>query len=78
MKDIALVAVVVLAFALLVTVHVWICLALARRRPRWRAAAALLVVPLAPYWAMRDGMRRRAWLWVGSAGAYVIARVAAS
>ena len=51
MKDAMLAGGLVLAFATLVTVHVAIVLGLAWRYPRWRALAALVVPPLAPYWA---------------------------
>jgi hypothetical protein len=78
LKDIVLVALVVLAFAMLVTVHVTIAVGLARRMPRWRSVVALLVVVLAPYWAWREGMRRRAVLWIASAILYVAARAGAS
>jgi hypothetical protein len=61
-----------LAFAGIVTVHVAILAGLAVRKPRWRAAAALAVPPLAPYWAW-SVMRRRAIAWLGLAIAYGIA-----
>jgi hypothetical protein len=77
-KDIVLVALVVLAFAVLLTVHVAIVFGLLGRRPRWRGLLALLVVPLAPYWAWREGMRVRAALWAGAAVLYVAARAFAA
>jgi hypothetical protein len=73
---VALVA-VVSAFALLATAHVTILVGLARRAPRWRALVALVVVPLAPYWALRDRMRVRAVTWLVGAIGYVVARVVA-
>lgn len=67
----------VLAFAVLVTAHVAIVAGLAGRAPRWRALPALVVAPLAPYWAWPT-MRRRAIVWLGSAAAYAVLRVLAS
>ena len=66
MKDVLLVSGLVLAFATLVTVHVAIVLGLAGRDPRWRALVALVVLPLAPYWALRGGMVKRGSVWIGS------------
>ncbi len=68
---------VVLAFALLVTAHVTIAAGLLRHPPRWRALAALVVPPLAPYWAWGP-MRRRAVLWLAAAFVYVVARLLAA
>ena len=47
----------IVAFALLVTAHVAITYGLAWRPPRWRAAAAFVIAPLAPYWAWRERMK---------------------
>ena len=65
----------VLTFALALTAHVTIVFGLARRRPRWRALAALLVIPLAPYWAFREKMRVRAAVWVLGVLGYIAARI---
>ena len=70
MKDALLVGGLVLAFATLVTVHVAIVLGLAWQHPRWRALAALFVPPLAPYWALRGGMKVRGGVWIGSVVLY--------
>ncbi len=78
MKDIVLVACVVLAFAFLVTAHVAIVVGLIGKTPRWRAPAAFFLAPLAPYWAWHERMRVRAGLWVGGLVVYVVARIAAS
>lgn len=59
------------AFALLVTAHVMLVTGLAARPPRWRAIVALVAAPLAPWWGLRVGMRRRAALWLAGAAAYV-------
>lgn len=63
-------AVLVLAFATLVTVHVTLAIALARRGPRWRGLVALVIAPLAPWWAWQARMHVRGALWVGAAIVY--------
>jgi hypothetical protein len=70
MKDAILIGGMVLMSATLVTVHVAIVLALAVRDPKWRALIALVVPPLAPYWAMRGGMVVRGGVWIGCAVLY--------
>jgi hypothetical protein len=60
------------AFATLVTAHVTIVAGLASRPPRWRAAVALVLPPLAPYWAARAGMHARWVTWVAAAAAYAV------
>jgi hypothetical protein len=72
MRDEAIVALLALSFAALVTVHASSLLGLAARAPRWHAFVALLVPPLAPYWAARSRMRLRAGLWIGSLAVYVV------
>jgi hypothetical protein len=67
----------VLSFASLVTVHVSIVAGLVYRRPRWRALAAAIVAPLAPFWSFRSGMPLRAALWLGSALVYAVAMLLA-
>jgi hypothetical protein len=76
-RDEVIAAALVLAFAVLATVHVTIVAGLLARPPRWRALAALVVAPLAPWWAWAP-MRRRAVTWVASAAAYAVLRVVAS
>jgi hypothetical protein len=76
-RDDVLAAALVLAFATLVTAHGAIVAGLAVRRPRWRALAALVAAPLAPYWAWA-GMRKRAVVWLASAAAYAIAMLFAN
>lgn len=73
MKDLVVLVAIVVFFALWVTAHVATIFGLAKRTPRWRALVAFLVVPLAPYWALRDGMRVRAALWVLGAIGYAVA-----
>jgi hypothetical protein len=65
-----------LAFATLVTVHVTLVVGLVAREPRWRALAAAVVPPLAPFWGVREGMWVRATLWVAAAVAYAVAWIA--
>lgn len=65
------------SFALLVTVHLALAAGLLVRAPRWRAAIALLVPPLAPYWGMQERMRIRTALWLGALAVYILARVTA-
>lgn len=78
MKDTILVGAVVLAFASLVTAHLAIAVGLVAKTPRWRALVALVVAPLAPYWAWREHMRVRAGLWAAGLVVYVVARIVAS
>jgi len=78
LKDMILVGAVVLAFALLVTAHLAIIVGLVAKTPRWRALAALVFAPLAPYWAWREHMRVRAGLWAAGLVIYVIALVLSS
>lgn len=74
MKDYLVLAGLVVAFATLVTVHVFIAARLVlRARPRWRGGLALIVPPLAPIWAWREGWRRSAQLWVLAVVAYGVA-----
>jgi len=75
MKDVAVTLVLVLSFAALITAHVAIVIGLALKEPRWRAAVALLVAPLAPYWAIASGMKARGWIWIGSVCLYAAARL---
>ena len=73
MRDVVLVVAVAVTFAWLSTAQVAILAGLVRRRRYWRAAASLVVPPLAPYWAWVEGMRLRAYLWIAGAVLYAIA-----
>jgi hypothetical protein len=75
-RDVVWLAIVLASFTLLVTAHVWIVIGLLRRRPRWRAPLALVLAPLAPYWAIRERMRLRGATWLAAALAYAVARAA--
>ena len=59
------------SFALLVTAHLMLVAGLAARPPRWRAIVALIALPLAPWWGLRVGLRRRTAVWLAAALAYV-------
>lgn len=67
----------VVSFAALVTAHVALAFGLTLARPRWRGPVALLVPPLAPYWGMEAGMKRRAAVWVTALVIYALARIVA-
>jgi hypothetical protein len=62
-------------FALFVTAHLAIVYGLAFRLSFWRAVLALVVAPLAPYWAARNGMRVRAGVWLASVALYTVAYI---
>lgn len=75
MKDLIVVATLVIALALFITAHVTITYGLAWRKPRWRALVAFLVAPLAPFWAWREHMRIRAGIWGAALVLYVVAMI---
>lgn len=79
MRDIAVLAALLLSFATLVTVHVALAgRLLFRGQAWWRGPVALVVPPLAPFWAYREGWRRSATLWLAALTAFVVARIAAA
>lgn len=67
-----LIAIVAAALGIVAGAHVALLVGLARIQPRWRAAVALVVPPLAPYWGYRAGMRIRVYAWIGALLAYAI------
>ena len=75
MTDLVVFIAMITTFALTLTTHVTIAIGLLWRKPRWRALVALLVAPLAPYWAWKERMRVRAVVWVLGVAGYVVARV---
>ena len=77
MKDIVVLAALVLGFASLVTLHVTLAVRLFARSPRWRGPVALLVPPLGLLWAYRAGWTRSAALWVIALLVYIVALIAA-
>jgi hypothetical protein len=68
----------VVTSALAVTAHLAIAAGLLRRAPRWRALAALVVAPLAPFYAIREHMLVRAGIWIVGVAGYVAAWIASS
>ena len=66
-----------LSFAALLTSHVALAAGLIRRIPRWRGPVAFIVPPLAPWWGMETGMKKRTAIWVGALCAYALARILA-
>ena len=75
--DVVVLIALVVSFAVLCTVHVALAFGLTLERPRWHGPLALIVPPLAPYWGMERGMRRRAGVWVAALTIYVLARILA-
>ena len=71
-RDAALTIGLAITFAAVVTAHVAILFGLARRRRVAEALGALVVLPLAPYWAFTRGMRARAIAWIASAALYAV------
>jgi hypothetical protein len=65
------------ALAVFVAAHGVLVVGLARRRAWGRAAIALLVPPLAPWWGYRAGMRVAALVWGASLLLYAAGVVAA-
>ena len=70
-------AALVASFAVLCTAHVALAFGLTLERPRYRGPLAFFVPPLAPYWGMERGMKRRAGVWVAALTVYVLARILA-
>jgi hypothetical protein len=62
-------AVALVAF---VAAHFTLVAGIARRGPWWRAPAALLVAPLAPWWGWHLGMHRSTIAWGAALAAYAI------
>lgn len=61
-----------IAFGVLTTAHVALLFVLAGQPPRWRAVAALIVPPLAPYWGWQEQARFASATWVFGLIAYVV------
>ncbi|HVH44520.1 MAG TPA: hypothetical protein VM925_19335 [Labilithrix sp.] len=78
MKDIVIVALLIIAFAFVVTMHVVITFGLAKRKPRWRALVAFLFPPAAPFWGWKEHMRKRVGLWAVGVVVYVVMLVLSS
>jgi hypothetical protein len=74
MRDIVVTLGLILAFAGLVTAHVAIAVGLLGRAHRWRAPLALMIPPLAPYFAFGARMWVRAAVWTACLVAYGVTR----
>lgn len=70
-------ALIVLTFAAFCTAHVATAWTLGARGPWWRGLVSFVVLPLAPYWAVRERLRGLAGLWVASLLAYAVSRLVA-
>ncbi len=77
-SDLSIFAALVVSFAVFATAHVCIVVGLSTRNPRWRSLVALIVAPLALYWAIRERMTVRSAAWGLGAAAYVVARLLAA
>jgi hypothetical protein len=55
-----------------IAAHLALVALLVRRMRIWRAALALIVPPLAPWWAWAKGMRWPVYAWLGAIGAYAV------
>lgn len=60
------------AIVMLFCAHLAIAIGFAMERAWARAALALFVVPLAPYWAFRRGMTKRFVAWSLGLGLYAL------
>jgi hypothetical protein len=75
MIDTVEIVLTLLAFGVAVTTHLSIVVGLAGRSTLGRALVALVVVPLAPAWALRQRMKGRALVWMGGVVVYAAMRV---
>ena len=76
--DMIVVVALLLSFATVVVVHVAIAFKLLWRKPRYRGLVALVIPPLAPWWAYSENWQRLCWVWVGAVLCYTAALTAAS
>lgn len=74
--DAAIFITLVVSFATFVTAHVALAFGLTVRPPRWRGPVGFVVVPLAPYWGFREGLRARSLIWLLGFGLYAAALAA--
>ena len=77
MSDAVAIVALVVTSALAVTAHLAIAAGLLRRSPRWRAPVALVLAPLAPWFAAREHMWLRAVVWVVGVIGYSIVHLIA-
>lgn len=73
--DFVVLLILIASFAAFITVHVAVVVGLLARRQWWRAPIALVVLPLAPYWARTANMKWRTWIWLVCLLIYVAALV---
>jgi hypothetical protein len=66
---------IIAPFATWGTLHVLTAVKLFQRRPRWHGLVALVVLPLAPYWAAKASLRVRAIAWVSTLVLWAAARL---
>ncbi len=79
MKDIIVLVALLLSFGTLVTTHVAIVGRMVWRvRPWYRGLMAVVVPPLAPWWAYEQRWRTMVGLWGGSLLAYAVFLVIAA
>jgi hypothetical protein len=52
--------------------HATLLVSLVTRKPRYRAAVALAVPPLAPFWGWQIGFRGRVYVWGAALVVYAI------
>jgi hypothetical protein len=64
--------VLLLALVAHIGAHVAIVVELARKKQWTRAALALFVSPLAPYFGWREGLKRRVFVWAGALLVYAV------
>jgi hypothetical protein len=67
-----LVAAIALVLLLFLGAHVSLLGSLVALRPRYRAAVAIVLPPLAPYWGWRAGFRRRVYTWTVALVLYAV------
>jgi hypothetical protein len=56
-----------------VAAHVVLVVALGKKITPARTALAFFVSPLAPYLGFKNGLSRRAWVWIGTLAVYAAA-----
>jgi hypothetical protein len=69
-RDAWILGLLLASFGVLVTTHVSIAFRLVLQRPRYRGLLALVVVPLAPYFARENGWHVSFWSWCGAVSGY--------
>lgn len=65
------------ALAVFLAAHVALVAGLARKRAWGRAAVALVVPPLAPWWGYREGLRTATIAWCAALALYTVGVVVA-